>query len=125
MAYKRLFILIEGDDDERFFEKIMKPKFEKNNYTVQLWKYAHKNNRKIKNFLKSINSMGAEYIHVNDINNFPCVTAKKAKIKEKFRNFIDNNRVTVVIKEIESWYLAGLSNADSKNLNLKSLKNVS
>lgn len=33
MNYKRLFLLVEGDDDERFFQRIVKPRLEKKYYT--------------------------------------------------------------------------------------------
>ena len=38
----KLFIFIEGDDDERFFNRIIIPMFEKKYDKVQLWKYAQK-----------------------------------------------------------------------------------
>ena len=40
MPYKRLFILIEGDDDERFFEKIINPLLDKKYNSITLWKYG-------------------------------------------------------------------------------------
>lgn len=118
MNYSLLFILIEGDDDERFFQRIIKPKLEEKYNTVKLWKYAEKRNEKIDNFLKSIMSMKADYIFIGDINKEPCITSKKQKIqKNKIKN-IDNDRITVIIKEIESWYLAGLSIINSKKLGI-------
>jgi len=117
MKYKLLFLLVEGDDDERFFQRIVKPKFEEKYNTVMLWKYAQVKNAKVEGFLKSIKAMGAEYIYVVDINHAPCVTGKKQEIQNKFKN-IDMNRIIVVIKEIESWYLAGLDTANSKELKL-------
>jgi len=121
MNYKRLFFLVEGDDDERFFERIVKPEFEKKYDTVQLWKYAQVKNTKVDNFLKSIKAMGAEYIFVVDINSAPCVKSKKQEIQNKFKN-ADIDRIIVVIKEIESWYLAGLDTKSSKELKIPSFK---
>lgn len=117
MNYKRIFILLEGDDDVRFFERIIKPKFENKYDSIVLWKYAQVKNAKVDNFLKSIKSMGADYIYIADINDSPCITLKKGKIKDK-HNSIDINRVIVVISEIESWYLAGLDIESSKNLKI-------
>lgn len=115
MNYKQLFFLVEGDDDERFFQRIIKPKFEQKHYTVIAWKYAQVNNMKVESFIKSIKAMGADYIYVADINRALCITAKKQKIKDRVRN-IDEDRIIVVIKEIESWYLAGLDETSSKKL---------
>jgi len=116
MEYKRLYILIEGDDDERFFNKILIPILENNYDSINIWKYAQIKKEKIKNFIKSIKSMMADYICVSDINDSPCVAFKKEKIKNRFNNLVENDRIVVVIKEIESWYLAGLSNQDVKKL---------
>jgi hypothetical protein len=74
---------------------------------------------KIDNFLKSIKAMGADYIYVTDINNSPCVTARKKEIQSRLRN-IDEDRIVVVIKEIESWYLAGLGSVETKKFKIRS-----
>lgn len=50
MAYKRLFIWVEGDDDMRFFSKIIKPILQQS------------------------------YDWISDINNSPCITAKKQSV---------------------------------------------
>jgi len=117
MDYKQLFFLVEGGDDERFFERIVKPEFEEKYDTVQIWKYAQAKNTKVDNFLKSIKAMGAEYIFVVDINSVPCVTSKKQKIQNKFKN-IDKDKIIVVIREIEGWYFAGLDRTISTKLKI-------
>lgn len=67
MAYDGLFILIEGDDDERFFNRIIRPMFDETYDSIFLWKYAQKKGEKIRNFLKSIDSMEAKYIYLTPI----------------------------------------------------------
>ena len=79
-AYKRLFIWVEGNDDERFFNKIFIPKFKEKYDTVNIIKYAKLKKERIDNFIKSIKAMGADYIYLTDINNSPCVTAKKEEM---------------------------------------------
>ena len=118
MGYRKLFIWVEGEDDERFFEKILQPKLQKKYNFVETRRYVTLKKEKIDNFLKSIKAMGADYIYVTDINNSPCVTAKKQEAKNKLRN-IDEDRIIVVIKEIESWYLAGLGNTESKKFKIR------
>jgi len=117
MKYKRLFLLVEGNNDERFFQRIIKPKFEEKYNTVTLWKYTQVKNMKVDKFLESIRAMGADYIYVADINRAPCITAKKQEIKNRVRD-INEGRIIVVIKEIESWYLAGLDETSSKELGM-------
>lgn len=123
MAYKRLFILVEGLNDKRFFDKIIKPNLKKKYDSVKVIQYANLKKEKLKGFLKSIAAMKADYLYVRDINNTPCVTEKKQKIQNKFRN-IDKARIIVVIKEIESWYLAGLNDKNSKKCRIHFLKNT-
>lgn len=62
--------------------------------------------------------MNADYIYVADINRTPCVTARKQKIQDEVKD-IDNERIIVVIKEIESWYLTGLDNTNAKELKIR------
>lgn len=124
----KLFIFIEDDDDERFFETIIKPRFEKKyDKKVQLWKYAQKRNKEISKFLKSINSMKdsmkADYIFVADNNGSPCITDRKQRIETQVQN-IDKNKILVVVREIESWYLAGIDDESSKKFGIKSFHNT-
>jgi hypothetical protein len=118
MEHKRLFLLIEGDDDERFFQRIIKPKYEEKYDTVTLWKYAQVRNQKVDNFLRSIKAMGADYIYIVDINLAPCVTAKKQEIRGGLKN-IDQDKIVVVIREIEGWYLAGLDDKISQHIGIR------
>jgi hypothetical protein len=119
MAYEVLYILVEGEDDKRFFEKIIKPLFEKKYDSVAIWKYAQQRKGKVSNFLRSIKGMSANYIYVSDINLAPCVTARKQDIQSKFKD-IDKDKIIVVIREIESWYLAGLDDTSFKRLGISS-----
>jgi hypothetical protein len=116
MGCKRLFFLVEGNDDERFIQNIIKPIFEKK-FDIKIWKYAQQEKEKVDKFLKNIKEIGAEYIFIVDINSTPCVTRKKQEIQNKFKN-IDIDRIIVVIKEIEGWYLAGLDAKSCKKLKI-------
>jgi len=122
-AYKRLFIWVEGNDDERFFNKIFIPKFKEKYDTVNIIKYAKLKKERIDNFIKSIKAMGADYIYLMDINNSTCVTSKKEEIEKKHPN-IDKEKIIVVVKEIESWYLAGLDNMVCNQLKIKNFANT-
>ncbi len=123
MDYRRLFIWVEGGDDQRFFQKIMEPKLQKKYNFVETRRYAALKKGKIDNFLKSIKAMGADYIYVGDIDNSPCVTTMKQEIRNRLRN-IDEQRIIVVIKEIESWYYAGLDNIAAGKFKIRSYDNT-
>lgn len=113
MSYRSLIIFVEGADDIRFFEKIIKPKFESSKYqSVIISPYKNiKKNRVIK-YIKTIKSpsMPSDYIFICDINDSPCVTLKKQQEQRIYHNIFNQERITVVKKEIESWYKAGLEN---------------
>jgi len=123
MVYKHLFIWVEGVDDQRFFERIVKPILNKIYDCVEIIEYAYMKNEKIVNFLNSIKSMHADYIFVTDINSSPCVTTKKRDLKNRIAN-IDEGKIIVVIKEIESWYLAGLDDMALKKCGFKKCNNT-
>lgn len=124
MAYKRLWVLLEGNDDERFFEGVIRPIFDNTYDSVRPWQYAQKQIKKVKNFLRAIKSMGSDYFFWGDINNMPCVTAKKNRIKKRYRARIEINNVIIVVKEIESWYLAGLDDKSLKELGIRTFRNT-
>lgn len=123
MGYKRLYIWVEGDDDERFFDWVIKAKYFKKYDYLEIIKYKRLKIEEINNFIKSIKSMNANYIYVADINNAPCVTNKRDKIQKEFKN-IDRDRIMVVIKEIESWYFAGLDGINCRKLGVARLFNI-
>ncbi|AEF97005.1 hypothetical protein [Methanotorris igneus] len=124
MTYKLLYVFVEGNDDERFFERVIKPLLEKKYDHVQIIKYAEEKDEKIINWIKSIESMDwADYIYVADINNSPCITRRKEKIKQRYKN-VDNNKIIIVIKKIESWYIAGISPELAKKLKIKLTHNI-
>ncbi len=120
--YRRLFIWVEGADDKRFIDRIIVPLLTKTHYDfVEVREYARLRISKLKNFIKSINAMEADYWFLADINTSPCISAKKSKLLEKF-GFVDPTRLIIVIKEIESWYLAGLNEKGASIFKIKTFK---
>lgn len=113
-----LIIFVEGNDDERFFERIVVPVLKKKFDSVKLVKYAQMKKERLESYIRSITSAGWDYIYVTDMDDSPCVTARKQQIQNYLPN-IDPKRVVVVIREIESWYLAGLNKDKSRDLKSK------
>lgn len=122
-SYKRLFIWVEGDDDERFFKSVITPKLRDKYDAVKIIKYAEMKKGRIYSYLRSINSMDADYICVADIDDSPCIMSKKEKIRRVCKN-IDISKIIIVIKEIESWYLAGLDNKARNHLKIGNIANA-
>ncbi len=123
MINKNLFIWVEGPTDKRFFEEIVEPRLKKKYHLIETRSYATLKAEKINNFLKAIKAMNADYLYVTDINNSPCVTDKKQNVQRKLKN-IEENNIIVVIKEIESWYLAGLDDASRLKFKIPHFQNT-
>jgi hypothetical protein len=113
VKYRRLHIFVEGPDDRRFFEEIVVPKLKNKYDRVDIREYSREPPEKIEKEIESIKENGWDYIFISDINNSPCITHKKEKIKKTIKN-IDEEKIVVVIKEIESWYLAGLGENEAE-----------
>lgn len=110
MEYTRLYLFLEGNDDERFFEQILLCEFKKIYSDVKIWKYTKKTDNQRKRFIDTINKVtNWDYICFRDINSSKCVTQKKEKTIKKFDR-INTKKIMIVIMEIESWYLAGIDN---------------
>jgi len=117
MASGRLFIFVEGSDDVRFFETIIKPRFEHAFLSVELITFACTKSVKVDRFIRGINAMNHSYIIVTDIDLENSVHAKKKIILSRFTE-ADYQNVMVIIQEIESWYLAGIDDTGAKALGI-------
>ena len=106
MPYKRLYLLVEGDDDARFVDRVVIPRLRSRYDFVQSWKFAQERRKKVNAFLKSIKAMGAEYLLLADINAHPCFPKKRTALQEAFPE-LEGGKTVIVVREIESWYLAG------------------
>ena len=134
MTYRTLYILVEGGDDARFFERVVRPMFEDEFGHVQLWQYSQQEKEKVNKFLDSIRAMQgvgiADLIILADLDESPCVTDRKERIPSGFRSLsagqspgqptgpFSSTRILIVCREIESWYLAGLNDEECKRLGL-------
>lgn len=118
LAKNRLYIWVEGFDDEIFFQRVICPLLEERYDYIQIIKYSGKNQTWQKNFLKNIDIMNDNYVFTADIDRAKCISTKKDSIKSKVTN-IDESKIIVVIQEIESWYLAGLDDDACRLLGIK------
>lgn len=121
MDEKRLIIFVEGPDDQRFFEKIIKPKLEPKK--VEIRSYANLKKSKLKSFVHSLNQMGVKFYFTADLDESPCVASKKKMLVRK-HPFIKKECILIVKKEIESWYLAGLNTQSRKKFCPKPMGNT-
>jgi len=117
---KRLYILVEGEDDVRFFGRIVKPLIAPRYDSVEIVPYACIKREKVNRFLQSISQMKNDYIFVADIDSEHSVRDKKQILYYRFSN-VDGGRIVIVIREIESWYYAGISGASGQALGVPDL----
>lgn len=119
-----LFIFVEGPDDERFFSRIVLPELSDKYNQISIIKHASLTKRKIIGYLKSAAKFNADLFFVADINAAPCVTKRKEGILKKYTRYLNPDKIIVVIHEIESWYIAGLTDALMRRLQKKTYKNT-
>lgn len=123
MTKKGLFIWVEGPDDQRFFEVVIKPILDIAFRFVAVRPYAEKKTTEINKFLKAAPHLHADYVFVADNDHSPCVTRRKQELVRTYPS-LDPARIIVVVKEIECWYLAGLDDPACKALKIKPLKDT-
>ena len=118
MIYQRLVVFLEGNDDLRFFEKIVQPLVESKGYDVSIYQYARETPHKVNAYIKSINAMPrTDYLFFADYDFSRCISARVDVLIQKYR-FLERGKIRIVIKEIESWYLAGLNNDACRKLKI-------
>lgn len=114
MAYSRLYLFVEGGDDERFLRAVIEPLCRLKYDDVRLVQFSMAKQDKIAAFLRSVEATpDADYLLVGDLDMLPCVAAAKERVQRKFPR-IDPARVQIVKAEIESWYCAGVMAKDSE-----------
>lgn len=123
MAYSRLYIFVEGSDDERFFFSLIVPLFKRQYTDVEVLKYAQWKKAKVIKFIESIKTLGFDYIFTSDIDQYVYARDKKKLLRNKFPCLgIDN--IDIVVAEIESWYYAGLTREFIEEHNLSDPPNT-
>jgi len=117
MNNKGLWLLVEGDDDERLIKHIENELINGRYLGIQFYQYAQKPQKEIVSFIRTLNKMGADYIFLRDLDKEICVTRRKEKIIERFQD-IEVNKILIVKRAIEAWYLAGLDDLSCKTLGI-------
>ena len=109
----RYFFFVEGGSDEYFFRRL--PKLEV--YDIKIIEYAKLTIEKVNGYLKSLEGCGTPYTFFADADQ-SSVDEKIDKIFQKY-NKVSRERICIVEREIESWYMAGV---DKKFCNISKIK---
>ena len=131
MAYRILFIFVEGVDDKRFVEKIISPFIqEKGNYSlIKPIEYAVKSSQELRKFIQTIaHQSNQNYVLLCDLDSNgdknATVKSRVEKVIEKYGQVLDKDKIVVVKEEIESWYYAGITAEKLEELGLPFLTNT-
>ena len=119
MSYRRLYICVEGTDDEIFFSNVVVPQLQDTYDHFVLYRHAQKSLRKCSRFLNSVRCIpGAKVIWTRDNDRSPCVTFVKDKTRRELCSIADTP-IVVIVKVIESWYLAGVDRDGCQRLGIR------
>ena len=113
----RLAVWVEGDRDRRFIEAVIKPRLELAYAQVLVKEYRQQKTAYINRLLRALAHQGFGRLFIADIDSAPCVTIRKEKLKQRYPE-VEDQEIVVVSKEIESWYLAGITTDGASALNV-------
>ena len=115
MPYRRLFLFLEGADDERFFRAVLFPLLKERYEDVFPVQISQLSKKKVADWLRSVEGMEADYLYIRDLDRYPCVTAAKDALLEAHPRLAPE-RIQIVKAEIESWYCAGIGPGKMEDL---------
>ena len=116
-GYHRMWLLVEGADDRRFCTVVLCPTFRIHYDHVSIWEYSQQKRSKLAALVQNIGSMSDDYLLICDMDARPCVTETKEAVASGVLG-LSWDRVAVVRREIEAWYLAGLDEEACRELGL-------
>jgi hypothetical protein len=98
------YIFVEGDSDYLFMERVICPVKQ---VSFNIYDYAQKIG-KAKKIISMIQRSNGKYVFTHDSDGRPDVNHLKLKLKRRFcLNNTDN--ISIVVLEIESWLIAGMT----------------
>ncbi|HEY4699418.1 MAG TPA: hypothetical protein VIH27_03500 [Nitrososphaerales archaeon] len=117
MGLQKFYIYVEGNDDMRFFNNIVRNELVKRRYNVEVRAFIPYKKETFRKYISAHNLSKSKYLCIVDYDCSICITDKKNKIRASY-NFIDPNRLIVVVREIESWFIAGVDNSNCAKMGI-------
>jgi len=109
----KLALWVEGDRDRRFCDGVLKPVFGISYGLVLVREYRQLPRPVVNKLLRSMSCEGFDHLFFADQDTAPCVSSRKSKVKQGYPDLTDD-RIVVVSREIESWFLAGIQPSHAK-----------
>lgn len=106
------YIFVEGFDDNNFVSEIIKDKD-----NIKIIQYADKKKEKIEGMIATFDKMNDEYIFLADLDE-KREEIRRKEIMKKFKN-INCKKIYFSIQEIESWYIAAISDNNKNKYKVK------
>jgi len=117
MIPRYLYFLVEGWHDKRFVEQVVRTRIPADFEDAIVYEYAQNEPTHVRKLVLWLQSKANEYLFLCDLNRSPCVSDRKRRIRERF-SCINEERIVVVARSIEAWYVAGLDEAAAQRLRL-------
>jgi len=111
-----IYFFVEGPDDRDFIDRLLKPMLGKGVGGVLAITYA-KGGIKAERYLRS--QQCSSYICLGDKDDRECFTVARTYIRRIVGLEIEDSRVVIVSKSIESWYLAGADHEMCKKYGIR------
>jgi hypothetical protein len=118
MRPRRVLVFVEGVSDTRFFERVIAPLIRP--AELKTVEYACMLKKDVNKRLRAERRIGNPLLFVADRDASPCSGKGKAKNMQA-HPALEEHQIIVVSREIESWYLAGISNDSARSLGLGQL----
>lgn len=111
MVYSDVYIFVEGPEDQALFDRKIKYKIDRSrrrNVRILTWSKRPKD--EIDKLIDTCRGESGSYMFISDFDSseFKCKSTKKDALLGVYKK-LDAGRIFFVIRKIEGWYLAGLS----------------
>ena len=123
-SFRRFTLFVEGNDDQRFADSILRPLLEPVCDYLEIYRYAEKRPSDVRRYVISLDrTPNADYLFIADFDQGPCVTLRKSRLINRYGS-LEPERILIVRREIESWYLAGLDPDSYEEFRLPTRRNT-
>jgi len=124
--FRQIFFFVEGPDDARFFKSVIQPHLINHFDDIRVVEYQRMSKtQKLYRFIRSVKSIPfANYYFIKDINSAPCISEKKRDTYKNYNNRIESEKIIIVVREIESWYVAGLDERACNDFGIRHAPNT-
>ena len=117
---KRLIAMVEGNRDEDFIDWIVRPiMIEVKEYSdVITYKFPRMPKHINERYVETVLNMNDDILCFTDVTGFRRKKDKKRQVQQDLIGKIGDDKVIALIRTIESWYLAGLTQSCCRRLRI-------